>query len=126
MPITEADYQAMRAVVETQLQAFQQENWPQAYALAAPAIRAQVGSLAQFKRMVQVSYHPVYRPRSVIFEGWTEVQGQPALPLLLMSAHRHLFRAYYIMERQPDQHWRVLGCHLVRLQDSNPQPREGA
>jgi hypothetical protein len=123
MDVTEADQVAIRTVVEKQLQAFQDEDWATAFALASPDIQRQFKTLANFKRMVKVGYHPVYRPRSVVFEGLTRMQGKPTLQVMLLSAHRHLFRGFYVMERDAIQEWRISGCHLVPLEDGHRRSR---
>lgn len=117
MNITQADQAAIRSTVEAQLSAFQVDDWEQAFAYAAPAIQQQVGTVASFKRMVKVSYHPVYRPRSVVFESLTRVHTSPAQQVMLMSANGNLFRAIYVMEQQPNQDWRIAGCYLIPIRD---------
>jgi hypothetical protein len=119
MDMTQADQVAIRAVVEKQLLAFQQEDWKTAFSLASSDIQRQCKTLANFKRMVKVGYHPVYRPRSVIFEGMTRLQGYPALQVMLLSANRHLFRGFYIMQRNADGEWRISACHLVPMGDGD-------
>ena len=112
MKLTQSDQTAIRSVIESQLLAFQQDNWEQAFAFASAGIQQQFDTLENFQRMVKISYHPVYRPRSVIFESVTWLDSAPAQRVLVMSAHRHLFCAVYKMEQQLDQTWRIAGCHL--------------
>jgi hypothetical protein len=111
--VTPSDRNNIRFLVESQLQAFQHDDADAAFALASPAIQGQFGSPEHFLAMVKTAYPPVYRPRSVVFEDLTMVQGLPAQKIMLMSADGELIRAVYLMQRQPDTTWRIHGCFLI-------------
>jgi len=111
--VTPRDRHTIRFLIESQLQAFQQDDAARAFALASPAIQDQFSLPEKFLAMVRTAYPPVYRPRSVIFEDMTMVQGLPAQKVMLMNAEGELVRAVYLMQRQPDTTWRIHGCFLI-------------
>jgi Domain of unknown function (DUF4864) len=82
MEITDSDvydeihlHVIIRSIIEQQLQAFQSDNSAAAFALASPDIQAQFQTPENFMKMVKTGYLPVYRPRSVVFEGMSTIQG---------------------------------------------------
>jgi len=115
MSLTDADEQAIRDTITQQLQAFQADDAPAAFALAAPGIQALFGTPATFVQMVQRSYPAVYRPRSVVLEGITRVEGAPAQQVMLMDSEGNLVRALYLMAQQPRGNWRIAGCYLLPI-----------
>ncbi|HEY9878030.1 MAG TPA: DUF4864 domain-containing protein [Leptolyngbyaceae cyanobacterium] len=117
MELSEADQLAIRTVVEQQLKALRADDGERAFSFAAPRIQQQFDTAERFMRMVKTAYQPVYRPRSVMFEGLTWMQSLPAQQVMLMAEGGELVRAYYLMERQPDRQWRIAGCYLVFLKD---------
>lgn len=115
MNITQSDRAAIRSVVERQLAAFQRDDAVGAFAFASLEIQAQFLTAANFMQMVKRSYPVLYRPRSVIFEELTTLQGSLAQPVLLLDAQENLLKALYLMEKHPDGHWRIQGCYLQPL-----------
>ncbi|BAZ06388.1 DUF4864 domain-containing protein [Calothrix sp. NIES-3974] len=113
MEITDSDRTAIRFVIEQQLHAFQHDNADQAFAFASPAIQAQFRNPQTFMRMVKSGYAPVYRPRSVIFEGITTIEGNITQILLLLSPNGKPVRGLYLMEKQANQTWKINGCVLI-------------
>lgn len=116
MKDSDRDQEAIRSVIEQQLQAFQQDNASAAFSFASPGIRAKFGTPQDFLRMVQVTYPSVYRPRSVMFERLGLVNGLLAQELLLLDPAGKLVRALYVMEKQPDGSWKIGGCYLVPVE----------
>jgi type II secretory pathway pseudopilin PulG len=114
-PVPAEDAQAVREVIEAQIDAFRRDDAEAAFALATPGIRATFGSAAHFLAMVRGAYAAVYRPRSVLFETPLLVEGQLVQPVRLTDAEGRGWLALYPMERQPDGRWRTNGCQLSRL-----------
>jgi len=112
MYLTERDRDTIRHLITQQLEAFQRDDAATAFSFASPAIQAQFGDPHTFLKMVKTTYVAVYRPRSVLFEGLVELEGFPAQTVVLMSPHGQVFRAMYLMQRQPDGEWRIHGCFL--------------
>lgn len=75
-------------------------------------------------QMVRRGYAPVYRPRSVIFEDMTTIEGMPAQKVMLLSDQGELVLALYLMQQQPDHTWRIHGCLLVPIEGQSTDDRE--
>lgn len=116
MTLHAADRTEIRSVIEAQLQAFQNDDAEAAFGFASPSIREVFSTAKNFIQMVQQSYPAVYRPRSVIFEALTNLQGVPAQPVLLLSEAGVPVRALYLMEKQPDHSWKISGCYLTSVE----------
>ena len=113
--VAPADAQAVRAVIEAQLDAFRHDDAARAFSLATPGIRQTFGSAENFLAMVRASYAVVYRPKDVIFEVTRFIEGQLVQPVRLTDADGRSWIAIYPMQRQPDGSWRTNGCQLSRL-----------
>ncbi|MBD2100815.1 DUF4864 domain-containing protein [Leptolyngbya sp. FACHB-261] len=113
MPITDADRAAIRSVIQGQLEAFGRDDSAAAFAFASPEIQDQFRTPGNFIRMVKTAYQPVYRPRSVLFEDLTLMQGFPTQQVLLLSAEGKLVMALYLMQKQINGGWRIAGCQLM-------------
>jgi hypothetical protein len=109
-PVSAADTQAVRAVVEAQLAAFAADDGQRAFSYAAPSIRAMFGTPERFMAMVRGSYPVVYRPSAVVFLHPAWVQGQLVQGVHLTDASGALWLAVYSLERQADDSWRISGC----------------
>lgn len=123
--MNQTDRDTIRSIIEHQLQAFQQDDAAGAFAFASPAIQAQCGTPEDFMQMVRLGHAPVYRPRSVIFEDMTTIEGMPAQKVMLMSDQGELVMALYLMQQQPDSTWRIHGCLLVPIEGRTTNDREG-
>ncbi|MGF1512500.1 MAG: DUF4864 domain-containing protein [Elainellaceae cyanobacterium] len=115
MELTSIDRAAIRLVIEQQIQAFRRADADAAFGLASPGIQQQFETAQTFLQMVQTSYDPLYRSRSVIFEDIGTVEGQLAQQIVVMGADGSLYQAYYLMQRQPSRDWRINGCYLTRM-----------
>jgi Domain of unknown function (DUF4864) len=112
--LTADDRDAIRAVIERQLEAFHREDAAAAFAFASPEIQAKYGSPEYFMTIVKTFYEPVYRPRRL--GGFTKlhvVDGQPTQPVLLVGPDGDFTVALYTMKKQVHGEWRILGCSLV-------------
>lgn len=116
MEITYSDSTAIQFVIEQQLQAFQNDNAQEAFSFATPEIQAQFQTPENFIRMVKTGYSPVYRPRSVLFEDVTTIQGKITQLVLLLGPDGVPVRALYLMSKQPEGVWRINGCFLVPVE----------
>ncbi|MCW5751405.1 MAG: DUF4864 domain-containing protein [Alphaproteobacteria bacterium] len=114
---TAAENQAIRQVIERQLQAFQRDDGEGAFVHAAPSIRAIFGTAERFMAMVRSGYAPVYRPREVEFRRRMEVEGKPAQEVFLVGPDGRPVIALYVMERQADGRWLIAGCYLLPAPD---------
>ncbi|HHP7232353.1 MAG TPA: DUF4864 domain-containing protein [Xenococcaceae cyanobacterium] len=117
MYLSEYDKAEIRRTIETQLKAFKEDNEVQAFAFASPGIQQKFGSPENFMKLVKTQYHPVYRPRAVMFRGFTIVNYFPAQILFVMDAAQNLLQVVYIMQQQSDRTWRIHGCFFVPIDE---------
>ncbi|MGV2827087.1 DUF4864 domain-containing protein [Myxosarcina sp. GI1(2024)] len=117
MYISEHDKALIRNCIERQLQAFQEDNAAAAFAIASPTIQQQFASAENFLAMVKQNYQAVYRPRSVMFRGFTLVDDFPAQIVMLLNEAGTVVKAVYVMQQQRDRSWRIHGCLLVPLDE---------
>jgi uncharacterized protein DUF4864 len=113
------DQQAIRAVVQAQLDAFQRDDGAKAFGFATPTIQQKFGDPATFMQMVKSGYPPVYRPRSVAFEKLVDTQQGPDQILRLVGPDGLTYAAHYLMQKQPDGSWMINGCYLTRVEDQS-------
>ncbi|MSP66670.1 MAG: DUF4864 domain-containing protein [Alphaproteobacteria bacterium] len=107
------DRVAIRQIITRQIDAFRRDAGEEAFAYAAPGIRATFMSADIFMAMVQSAYQAVYRPRSVQFEEIIDFYGRPAQRVHLIGPDGIPVIAVYPMERQPDGSWLIAGCYLI-------------
>ena len=111
--------QAVRALIERQLDAFAHDDAAGAYALAAPGLKTVFSDPDIFMQMVRTGYAPVYRHRSVEF-GETDVQGDNVSQILtIVDNDNVVWKALYKLARQPDGSWLINGCVLIKSTDSS-------
>ena len=112
-----ADAAAIRAVIESQLAAFQRDDGEEAFAYASPQIRERFATAANFMRMVREGYAAVYRPRDTAF-GALAADGEHLVQrVLLIGPDGRPVDALYIIEREADGSWRIAGCILTQTPD---------
>lgn len=116
MTANQTDRDAIRSVIQRQLQAFQTDDAEGAFAFASPEIRAKFGTAENFLQAVRTTYQAVYRPRSVMFEKLLPVQGVLTQEVILLAPDGDLVKALYLMEKQPDGTWKISGCFIVPIQ----------
>ncbi len=113
--LSATDLDAIQAVISQQMAAFQAGDADAAFAFASPDIQARFQTPQQFMAMVQSAYAAVYQPQSVNFEGLEVINGQPIQAVTVLGAQGEWVTAYYQMEQQADQTWRIAGCLLMPL-----------
>lgn len=112
--VTPADAKAIRAVIEAQLNAFAADDADKAFSYAAPPIRTQFGSAANFMRMVKTGYPVVYRPVSVTFLKPESIDGEIMQAVQMTDDEGQGWVAHYRMLRQKAKPWLINGCQLER------------
>jgi len=114
--ISKADRTAIRRVIEDQLQAFKRHDAKAAFAHAAPAIQEMFGTPESFMLMVRHEYPPIYQPRSFTFGELELVSGEFTQNVTIVGEDGSAVSAFYLMARQGDGSWRILGCILVPVE----------
>jgi hypothetical protein len=117
--LSDDDRLAIQAVITDQLDAFQRDDGPAAFAQATPDIQARFQSAANFMRMVRDAYQPVYRPRQVEFRDVVDFHDAPAQRVFLIGPDGVPVIALYPMARQEDGSWRIDGCYLMRADENS-------
>jgi len=117
--LADADAQAIRSVIEAQLDAFSADDAEKAFSFASADIRDTFGTAEVFMAMVKLSYPVVYRPASVLFLEPERIDEEVIQPVQMSDADGALWLAMYRMQRQPDSSWRIGGCVLTSLAGSS-------
>ena len=107
------DEKQIIAVVQSQLDAFAQEDAEKAFSFAAPNIRALLGTAENFLEMVRSQYDVVVHPVSVVF---LKPKGDGTLSVIkvqLTDEDGDVWTATYTLQRQKNKQWRITGCVLA-------------
>ena len=110
---SEADRQAVIAVIQSQLDAFLADDADGAYQHASPSIQRIFPSPDIFMGMVSTGYLPIYRHQRAEFLEFGIVGGALAQRVLLIGPDGVPVVALYFMQRQPDGSWRINGVSLL-------------
>lgn len=113
----EDDGQAIRNVIERQLQAFQEDDGNEAFSYASPMIQRQFGSAETFMTMVRRGYPSVYRPQSVEFRGVELNGGYAVQEVFFLGPDGRPALALYFMELQEDGTWKINGVRMTEAPD---------
>lgn len=111
--ITRSDEKNIRAVVQSQLDAFVADDSKKAFSYATPGIQKVMGNADRFMAVVQSSYPMVYRPASVAFLKPELVAGEMVQRVQIADASGTPWLAIYRMELQKNKTWRIGGCVVV-------------
>jgi len=106
------DRAAIRRVIEAQIEALRRDDASEAFSYAAPAVRELFGTPERFFEMVKNMYAPLYRPRSVTFLELERIAGEHTQKVVVVGSDGAPRLALYLMARQPDGSWKILGCVL--------------
>ena len=110
---TEADWSAIRKVIQAQIDAFRQDKDELAFSYAAPGIREQFKTAENFMRMVKIGYPAIHRPATLAFVDTALEDGIPIQVVQFSDSAGVVWIGVYTMQRQPDKSWKVNGCQLV-------------
>jgi hypothetical protein len=111
--ITTADAIAIRAVVQSQLEALAEDDATSAFELTTPTKRMQIGSADNFLRMIKEQYTPIYRPQLALFSKPQVIDGNAIQIVRLTDDNRHVWVAIFWMQQGEDSNWKIDGCQLL-------------
>ena len=117
--VTPDDREAIRTVVQQQLDAFRHDNAAVAFSFASPSIREKFGTPETFMNMVKTAYPPVYRPRHIVFKELRIIKRTLVQPVLLVGPDNVPVTALYPMQQQPDGVWKIDGCYLQSFESKS-------
>jgi hypothetical protein len=113
--MTGSDAEAVRAVVQAQLDAFAEDDAAKAFELATVSTRTLLGSPESFLQMIKQEYPAIYRHRGALFTPPEMMINGMALQVVRLTDHDDLvWVAIYRMQREQDGNWKIDGCTLLR------------
>ena len=111
---------AIRGVINSQLQAFAGDRDAEAYSYAAPLIQLAFPTVDSFMAMVKKGYQPVYRNSGYRFgDAGVSPTGLPTQTVILQGTDGKTYEAYYTLEQQPNGAWKIVGCMIRALPGTN-------
>lgn len=104
--------------IQSQIDAFQADDFETAFTFASPMIKGIFGSPEQFGLMVKNGYPMVWRPAQVDYLELREIDGQLWQKVMVMdgAGNRHILDYQMI---KTDSGWQINGVQVV------PQPGVG-
>jgi hypothetical protein len=113
----DADSDAIKSVIENQLNAFAADDGIKAYSYAAPIVQQAFPSVEIFMGMVKQGYQPVYRNTDRVYsEAFQDPRGRTAMRVVLTDQNGKRHEAIYAMEKQADGSWKIAGCVILEIQ----------
>lgn len=117
-PVPAAERTAIHGTIQRQLDALARDDGATAFSFAAPAIQRMFGTPENFLHMVHAAYAGLVRPRSVRFVATELVGGEVTQKVLVVTSDGQPIVALFLMDRQPDGQWKILGCVLGRGEET--------
>ena len=111
----EKEFNETRFIIESQIQAFLDENAELAYSYAAPLIKMKFSNPLEFMYMVKSYYEPVYNPKQFQFIDAKYYEGAIYHQLQVISQQNKSFLATYSLI-QDEGKWKISGCAVYPMQ----------
>ena len=111
----EKEFSETQSIIESQIQAFLDENAELAYSYAAPLIKMKFNSPQEFMYMVRNYYEPVYNPKQFQFLDAKYFEGAIFHQLQVISQKNESFLATYSLI-QDEGNWKISGCAVYPMQ----------
>ena len=111
----EKDFDETQFIIESQIQAFLDENAELAYSYAAPLIKMKFNNPLEFMSMVKNYYEPVYNPKQFYFIDARYFTGAVYHQLQVISQQDESFLATYSLI-QDEGKWKISGCAVYPMQ----------
>jgi len=111
----EKEFSETQSVIESQIQAFLDENAELAYSYAAPMIKMKFTNPIEFMSMVKNYYEPVYNPKQFYFLEAKYYEGAIYHQLQVISQKNESFLATYSLI-QDEGRWKISGCAVYPMQ----------
>jgi hypothetical protein len=114
----EKEFSETQSVIESQIQAFLDENAELAYSYAAPMIKMKFTNPIEFMSMVKNYYEPVYNPKQFYFLEAKYYEGAIYHQLQVISQKNESFLATYSLI-QDEGRWKISGCAVYPMQNQS-------
>ena len=111
----EKEFDETQFIIESQIQAFLDENAELAYSYAAPLIKMKFNNPLEFMSMVKNYYEPVYNPKQFYFIDARYFEGAIYHQLQVVSQQDESFLATYSLI-QDEGEWKISGCAVYPMQ----------
>ena len=111
----EKEFNETQFIIESQIQAFLDENAELAYSYAAPLIKMKFSNPLEFMYMVKSYYEPVYNPKQFQFIDAKYYEGAIYHQLQVISQQNETFLATYSLI-QDEGKWKISGCAVYPMQ----------
>ena len=111
----EKEFSETQSIIESQIQAFLDENAELEYSYAAPLIKMKFNSPQEFMYMVRNYYEPVYNPKQFQFLDAKYFEGAIFHQLQVISQKNESFLATYSLI-QDEGNWKISGCAVYPMQ----------
>ena len=111
----EKEFDETQFIIESQIQAFLDENAELAYSYAAPLIKMKFNNPLEFMSMVKNYYEPVYNPKQFYFIDARYFEGAIYHQLQVISQQDESFLATYSLI-QDEGKWKISGCAVYSMQ----------
>ena len=111
----EKEFDETQFIIESQIQAFLDENAELAYSYAAPLIKMKFNNPLEFMSMVKNYYGPVYNPKQFYFIDARYFEGAIYHQLQVISQQDESFLATYSLI-QDEGKWKISGCAVYPMQ----------
>ena len=111
----EEQFNETQFIIESQIQAFLDENAELAYSYAAPLIKMKFNNPLEFMSMVKNYYEPVYNPKQFYFIDARYFEGAVYHQLQVISQQNESFLATYSLI-QDEGIWKISGCAVYPMQ----------
>ena len=111
----EKQFNETQFIIESQIQAFLDENAELAYSYAAPIIKMKFNNPLEFMSMVKNYYEPVYNPKQFYFIDARYFEGAVYHQLQVISQQNESFLATYSLI-QDEGIWKISGCAVYPMQ----------
>ena len=121
-PVKEEVAHAVRAVIEAQLDALAADDAVRAFSYAAPVVRDRFGDAPTFMAMVREGYPMLIRPTAHSYFIPEGTDNEILQVVQVRDQDGHAWKATYLLQRQPDDNWRIGGCAVV-LDNGAPMTR---
>lgn len=108
----------IRATIESQIEAFQADDFEAAFGFASPSLRLLFGSSENFRSMVKRGYPMVWRPAEVRYLELADISGSLWQKVLIKDQNGAVHILGYRM-LETETGWKINGVQLL------PEPDVG-
>lgn len=111
--LKKSDVTAIREAVQSQLEAFLNDDADGAFELATLEKQILIGSPDNFMQLIRDQYEPIYRHQLAIFFQPEVVHGSAIQLVRVTDSNSRVWLAIFWMQQDEDSSWKIDGCHLL-------------